>query len=225
MTEIKTMLCDAGTLIALTETCHCDLLRFFKKKKVNFIISDKVKYECVDHPLNIKKYALQALRINKLIEEKVIKVISIKNPDEANEVMSLTNKIFYSKSKPIHLIDSGETELLILAKELGIDHLLIDERTTRTLIESPETLKEHFEREFKTHIATKEVNLNKFKDDYGNIKVYRSCELLAIGYKLKYFDKFHADKKKYLEASLYNLKYNGCAISFNEIKQYLRTVD
>lgn len=225
MAEIKAVLCDASSLIALTESCFLGVLSFLRSSKVNFIIPEKVKYECIGRPMSIKKHSLHAIRLQRMVDEGALKVVEAEIDAETKRIMELANKIFYSRGKPIHLIDIGEAAMIALAKELGARYILMDERTTRTLIESPERLKEHFEREFRTHVATNENNLKEFGDICEGLMVFRSSEIIAIAYDKGYFNsKFGKNKKKALEAGLYSLKFNGCAISFEEIESYIKTV-
>ena len=56
------------------------------------------------------------------------------------------------------------------------------------------------------------------------IKVFRSVERVAVAFEEKLFGKELGDTRKDLEAALYAAKFAGCAVSENEIKEFLRSV-
>ena len=130
------------------------------------------------------------------------------------------NHIYHAAGKSLKLIQKGETEMLVLSRELNIPNLLMDERTTRFLIESPITLKKHLEDEFHTHVMVNKKSLMSFSEQVKGMNVIRSTELVYTAYENGFFSKFGANESEAAEAALYRLKYAGCAVSFNELKEY-----
>ena len=64
---------------------------------------------------------------------------------------------------------------------------------------------------------------DKFKEVIGNPTVIRSVDLLAFAYE-KNLLKGIITNKEYLKSALYSLKFNGCAVSFEEIDEYLNNL-
>ena len=133
--------------------------------------------------------------------------------------MQIANTLFKTKNKEIHLIDKGETAALALSmlmkKKTNYDvPLVIDERTTRMLCEKPENLRKLMEKKLHTLIKSNTKNYNFFT----SFKIIRSTELAFIAYKKNLFD---LKDSKALEATLYGLKFNGCSISENEVRDMI----
>ncbi len=220
----KEILCDSSALISITDSCIAHALPFLARKfNISFIITETIEYECVTHPLSLatKAYAFSALRIaNALQNGTLVKVKS--NPEiiaKRDEILRLTNNIFFSQGRPMTLVQAGEAEMLALANDLKIRHLLMDERTTRLLIEAPFKIKDHFEEEFHTNVMVNRENLDKFSDMVRGMQVSRSSELLALAYENGYFDDYKNLKKDAYSAALYRLKYAGCGIRYDELEE------
>ncbi|VVB98197.1 Uncharacterised protein [uncultured archaeon] len=130
--------------------------------------------------------------------------------------------MFFAQGRALTLVQAGEAEMLALASTLKIGHLLMDERTTRLLIEAPFSIKEHFEDEFRTNVMVNRENLDKFTDIVKGMEVYRSTELLTLAYENGYFDDYKALKKDAYAAALYHLKYSGCSIRYSEIDELIK---
>ncbi|MFA5106063.1 MAG: hypothetical protein WC506_03825 [Candidatus Micrarchaeia archaeon] len=219
------IICDSSSLIALTDTCFLPALSVLSNHlNGNFIIPQSVEDECVNTPVNNKNYALNALRIKHAIDRGVIRVCAIDASQGAREIMGVANGIFYLSGKPLALIQLGESEILALCGSFGIKNVLIDERTTRLLIESPLSLKDHFEEEFGRSIGVNEENLRKFESMTKGLSLFRSSEILITAYEKGYFSSLDKLQVRTLEAALYSLKFSGCSISFEEISDFLATI-
>lgn len=225
--KMKVLIFDSSALISLTMN---GLLEEFKElKKVfpgKFIIPREVKEEVVNKPLKIKRFELEAIKIEELIKERVlelpeeIEVNSNRISKETNNLLQIANSTFFEKSgKGIHLIDSGETACLALSQILnktGVDNaIVVDERTTRLLSERPENLRKLLIKKIHTEIRMKKSNLKQF----SGIKMVRSAELMFIAYKKGLM---RLKDKNTLDAVLYALKFKGCAISGKEIEDLKR---
>ncbi len=219
------IICDSSSLIALTDTCFLPALSVLSNHFTgNFIIPQSVEDETVNTPVNNKNYALSALRIKHAIDRKVLRVCAVDASKEAAEIMKVANEIFYLGGKPLTLIQLGESEILALTNIFGVKNVLIDERTTRILVESPLSLKDHFEDEFGKVVGINESNLRKFENYTKGLKLFRSSEVLITAYEKGYFSSLDNLEIKTLEAALYSLKFSGCSISFEEIADFMATV-
>ncbi|MEI6058429.1 MAG: hypothetical protein WCP89_01530, partial [archaeon] len=191
-----------------------------------FIITPDVKYEVIDRPLKVKKFELEGVRVNNLLDKGILKMSTdfISNSElekETKKILEIANSSFRSEQydDKIHLIDSGEASCLAFSNLCGCDSaVVIDERTTRMLTEDPEDLKELMERKLHSKIKIDKNVIKNLKD----LRFIRSSELLYIAYQRNLFD-FKKDKIL-LDALLYGVKYKGAAISSKEIEEIKRMV-
>lgn len=223
MTE-QVLIFDASSLISLAMNGLLPELKELRKIfPGKFIIPEEVKYEAIDRPMNIKRFELEALKLNSLFEEKILElpdavgVDQNKISEETKKLLDIANNTFFEKGqKEIKIIDLGETACLALSKELtkkGIKNvLLIDERTTRLLSEKPENLKKLLQKKLHVRVDIKKNNLEHFR----GMRIVRSAELIYIAYKKGVV---RIKNKKILDALLYALKFKGCAISSEEIER------
>lgn len=201
------------------------LLEIFRKLVTafqgEFLITPAVKYETIEHPINIKRFEWGAIRIGHLLDDEVIKMASDEEDisekelsNKTQEIMNNANNALTSAGKPIHLIERGESECLALSIMLtknNIDNVVvIDERTARMLCESPDNLKELMGNKLESKIKVNYENLKEL----SKIKIIRSTELMYLANKHRLLD----GDKKALEAVLYALKFGGCSISEKEVE-------
>jgi len=220
----RDVLCDSGVLISLTAGCLDNILYHFSEhNNVRFVIPPSVEYETVTRPLynNLKKHLFSAIRIKDAIADGVIEVVDAKVEDEARRVMHAANNMFYMKGQPIRLLQFGESEMLALASALGVEDIIVDERTTRMLIEAPFQLKAHLESEFQVNVMVNKNSFRELSSRISKLNVLRSSELVVLAYENGYFKNFSNLQREALEAALYKMKYSGCSISFDEIKGYI----
>jgi len=223
----KDILCDSGAFISLTTSCLDPVLYFLSEKfKIRFIIPPNVEYETVIRPLQtgLKQHAFSAIKIKEAIKDGVITKVDIGAEYQMQRVMRSANSMFYVKGKPLQLIQSGEAEMIALAKELGVRDILIDERTTRLLIEAPISVREHLAKEFGINVMLDKKALSEFSSLTQGMTAIRSSELVMMAYENGFFDHFDELKNEALEAALYKIKFSGCSLRFDEIDEYLRMV-
>ena len=219
----KVLIFDSGSLISLSINGLLEELK--KLKKIfngEFIITKEVKKEVVDNPIKIKMYELEALKIQNLIDEGCLNMpnkIGITDKEITNlmfKLMNFANTMFIGNRNEIQLIQQGETSCLALSKILNEKKiknvLVVDERTTRMLVEKPENLKELLEKKMHTNVKLKESNFKEF----NGFKIIRSTELIYVAYKKGLIN---LRGKEVLDALLYALKFKGCAISSEEIEE------
>jgi len=218
--------CDSSALISLADTCFLDALAELRKSTGNhFVMSESVKFECVDNPLRTKSHTLPAIRIKLAINEGLLTVADSSQLKRAtDDMLWIANNIFYCDDRPMSILHRGEAETLALAAEVGLGSVLIDERTTRMLVEDPATLGRHLQEEIGKHIRTNGKYLERFQQLTGNMQLFRSCELMIIAYEKGYFKKFNGLEKQAIEAALYGLKFAGCSVGFGEIEEFTRSI-
>lgn len=130
-----------------------------------FIIPKAVKKEVIDKPKKIKKYSLGALKLEKLLQNKVLELPSAINIEEEKvegkkkEVMKKANTAYRAKDDNVEVIHKGEAEciaLSLIAKEEKIENAIaIDERSSRMIVEKPDNLRKLFESKLHTKVNMK----------------------------------------------------------------------
>jgi hypothetical protein len=201
------------------------LLYILKKLKQNFdgkfIITKQVKEEIVESPMQIKKYELEAMGIQQLINDKILESPSALGIDE-NEInsetsrfMEIANNMYTARGERMKIVSKAECSCvalsIILTKRKQDNLLIIDERTIRMLLENPENLRELYEKKLHT-----DVKMNYKRATDLNCRIIRSSEIVYIADKKGVVE--ISDGKQLLDALLYSVKYRGCSISREEIE-------
>ena len=220
MTSKKAIIFDASTLISFAMNGILDILRDLKistKVNVSFLITQDVKREVVDRPMTITRFKLEALKIQHLLDEGVLEMANEEGIQKrTKEILDIANSIFMGKDKDIKIVSSGEISCLalseILSKKKILNVVAIDERTTRMLVESPEKLGSFLEKKMHTKIISKKNDFEIFK----KFRIIRSAELVYIAYKKKLVK---IGNGQLLDALLWAVKFKGCSISNEEIKE------
>ncbi|MGB9707800.1 MAG: hypothetical protein ACPLXC_00525 [Candidatus Pacearchaeota archaeon] len=215
---MKALIFDSSSIITLTLN---DLLFILKPLKKlfggEFYITESVKYELIDRSLEIKRFKLEALMIKKLIDEGVIKIKEDGIVEkEIKTLLNVANNTFEVDGENLRIIHEGEASCLSLYNFLPTEKkaIVIDERTTRMLCESPENLHKLLESKNHRKVKANIINYSFFK----KFKVIRSSELAYLAYKAGIIS-LPGKSTEAIEAILYALKYKGCAISHNEIRE------
>lgn len=217
----KALIFDSSSIITLAMN---NLLSVLPKLKEgfdgSFFITPQVKEEVIDRPLTIRRFELEALMVLDMIKKGVLEVM---NPPslakETERVRILANSMFAANREKIKILHSGESSCFALASLLK-DHdslLVVDERTSRMLVENPENLRKLFESKLHTSVIMNKVNMGYFK----NANVIRSSELCLVSYK-KGLIELPAPSKQAVEALLYASKFKGCSISNEEISEAMK---
>ncbi|MBU3924025.1 MAG: hypothetical protein KJ592_03850 [Nanoarchaeota archaeon] len=219
---MKYLIFDAGPIISLTMNGMLPIIE--KLKGVfdgEFVLTPSVKREVVDRPMKIKKFKLEAMRVDDMIRRGVFKMSGDFVPDnkldrETKRLLKVTNGILRTtdSGKKISIIHEGEASCLAFSKLCGAENVIvIDERTTRMLTEAPESLERMMEK--KLHVPL-DVELSLVEELKG-IKFIRSAELLYVAFKKGLVG--IGGEGELLDALLYGVKFKGCAISSKEIEQ------
>jgi len=227
---MKSLIFDAGPIISMATNNLLWVLEPLKKQfNGEFYITDAVRSEIVNKPLETKKFKFEAIQAQKLIEDGILQVIDNafireKTPD----LLNTANEIFKARNSYIRIVHFAEISVIAAAISLNAIAIAIDEKTTRFLIESPNMIVEILRKTLHTPVFINENNLKEFKNAVSNIRALRSVELVAIAYEHgmldRYITKIPDSRKNLLESVLWGLKLNGCAVSEGEIGQILEQI-
>src|SRR3989344_1057959 len=217
---------DTSTIISLATNNLLDIMEQLKKKfKGDFIISKAVKEEVLDHPLQIRKYKLEAIMISSLIQNNIFKIYSNINIEaKTMSLLSLCNDIFLANGRPIKILDKAEVEALVLTQLLRGTYV-VDERNIRLLVEDYRKLAQLLERKLDTKITINNQNIKQFKSEISNVNIIRSAELMTVAFELGLFKEYEnkfTNKKEILDGILWGLRLRGCAISTDEINELIK---
>jgi predicted nucleic acid-binding protein len=212
---------DSSSVISMAMNC---LSRVIPELGVRIYVTPGVKQEILTRPMNIKRFALEAYRIKSLFDEGNI---AVSEPDQklVGELMEEANSIYQIKGKPIKVIHEGESEALALVKQHGAEALLIDERTTRFLIEDPHELRRLLEYRLNKGVTLDEGELKDFFALMPKVPVIRSTEVAYMAFEKGLIEELAGESRRHsLESLLSALKFSGCAISWEEIDEYKQAV-
>ncbi|MDP3728313.1 MAG: hypothetical protein Q8R18_02555 [bacterium] len=226
---MRAIIFDSSTIISLALNNLLWILQPLKEKyQGEFFITQSVKKEIIDRPFQIKRFKLESIQISNELNKGTLKVyIEQDLSKEIQELDAIANKIFLGKNNFLKIIDEGELTALVLAKKINAQALVIDERTTRLLIESPTSLNNLFKKKFNEDVKIDQKNLKRFKQMIGDIPIIRSVELSIAAYELGILDNYLPQKNQQtrrdlLDALLWSMRFKGCAISEKEMQEILR---
>ncbi len=228
---MKALVFDSSSVISIVTNNLLNVLSNLKKIYMGeFFISNEVLKEIIDDPLKSKKFKLEAFQLAEYIADGSIKLFNRDLNDKTNYLMTLANNIFQADNHNIIILHKAEVESLALTLLIEADALVIDERTTRLLIEDSLKLKHLLEKKLHTKITINKENLNYFKKETKNVKILRSSELMIMAFEFGLFKDYEKSKKiiennlkrELLDGILWGLRLKGCAISTEEINEILR---
>ena len=225
---MKSLIFDAGPVISLAMNNLLWVLEPLKKKfNGKFYLTEAVRKELVDRPLETKKFKFEAIQVEKLIENGVLDIIDNNFIREKTPgLLNTANEIFKAYNNYIKIVHYAEMSVIATSTTLSADAIVIDEKTTRFLIENPKMIVEILKKTLHTPISINENNLKEFNNTTRNINIIRSIELVTMAYEHglldNYVTKLPDARKNLLESVLWGVKLNGCAVSKEEIEQLVR---
>jgi predicted nucleic acid-binding protein len=224
---MRTIAFDASTLISFSLSGLAHLIPRIKERFDGmFIITPEVHSEIIGRPLQIKRYMMEALQLNALVESGCITVIDEERIEQKTaEMLAIANSIYRAKGSAISILHAGEASAIAAASVLGSAAIAMDERTARMVIEVPEALRKIMESRMHTRILMDSGSLRIFRKCAGAIPVVRSAELGLAAAELGILDSIrpaHDSGKMAAEAMLWSLKFSGCAIAESEIAAEIR---
>ena len=220
----RTLVFDTGPIISLALNNLLDILPALQKQFCGqLLIPPSVKRELVDRPIESKKFKFEALQVLRTIEEGALTVADGGSHDAAIALLDTANQVFRAGNENLQVIHFAEMEALALAMRTQAAAMVVDERTTRMIVENPELLRKLLERKLDTKITMDKAMLAKFQGMAKGIKFLRSTELATIAYELGLLDRFVLKipeaRKQLLQGMLWGLKLAGCGIPVREIDQ------
>ncbi len=225
---MKSLFFDAGPIISLTTNNLLwtlrDMKRFFNG---NFCFVPAVKREVIDNPFSSKQFKFEALQVQMLLSEGIFTLVENQDIlDLSEELSDLANNCFLIDGTYLQIVHPGEMQTIAAALLTGSSAVVIDERTTRVLMEDPRSLVDILEHRLQKKIKTNADSINEFVRRTKELKVLRSVELIVLAYEKGLLNKFlpisKDPKGDLLSAVLWGLKLHGCAISEREIEEIVK---
>lgn len=229
---MKRIIFDTGPIISLTLNNLLWMLKPLKERyKGEFCITTSVRRELVDHPLTTKKFKFEAMQVLRQIKEGVLTEVDDK-PYQADTkaLLDLANTSFRFNGRYLNILHQAEVTVLAVASRLKAEAIVVDEQTTRLLLENPTRMEDRLKKRFHHKASQDEKKLSLFQKRLSNIRLLRSTELVGVAFEFGIFDCFLPDSGKVenhpdqelLESLLWGLKLKGCAISEREINQIMK---
>lgn len=222
MTENKYLVFDSSAIITFAMSDLAYLLKDLHEKfNGDFLFSKEVEKETITRSLNIPRFMLEALQIKGLVNDAIFTRFEKNLKREKEKILNVANHTYKARGEWISIIHEGEASCLAIYKNLISEKkaIVIDERTTRMLCESPENLRKLLELKLHTKIESVKENYNFFKD----VKIIRSCELMFLAYANGLIS-LPASKRDSIKALLYAAKYKGCSVSNQEIREAINYI-
>jgi hypothetical protein len=220
---MKSLVFDSGPIINLAMNNLLWTLKPMKEKfNGEFFITESVRRECVERPLQSRKFKYEAIETLKLIEEGTLKVYTSRElKSKTLTLLNLVNSLFKVKGTYVKNIQYAEVESIAAAMLLRSNSVVIDEFITRMLLENPASVKERMEKKIHETVDMDKKNILIFKEKSAGLKSIRSLELITVAYEMGIFNeyvlKIKDPKRNLLDALLWAVKLNGCSVSEQEI--------
>ena len=214
---------DSGPVISLSLNNMLWILRKLKRRfEGEFLITPAIKGELVDAPLASRKFKFEAHQVARLIKEGMFVIQDKKEIVQlAEKLSSIANSCFLAHNHPIQIVHEGEMEAIACAIVEDSEAIVVDERTTRYLIEEPKSLHKLLIKKLHTNVIMDKDNIKELKRAIGKINIIRSIELVTVAYNFGLFNEFEMDikygKKELLDSLLWGIKLHGCAVREEEI--------
>lgn len=219
----KSIVFDTGPIISLAMNSLLWILEPLKKSfGGSLCIPAGVRKELIDRPLQSKKFKFEALRVLSYVNKNVLVVVENEKIIAKTKYLNdIANRIFMARGSYIQIVHYGEMEALATTILMDSSAMVVDERTTRMLIENPKGLQNIMEKKLHTKLQLNRKNLDEFARETKNVRLIRSTELAVVAYRLglldKYLPQMENPEKQLLESVLWGIKLSGCSISQREI--------
>src|SRR3989338_5995771 len=107
---MKSIVFDAGPIISLATNNLLWILEPLKKKfNGEFYITEAVKTELIDVPLETKKFKFEAIQVQKLIDEGIIKIYyDATIRERALEFLELANHVYRAFDNYLRIVHYAE---------------------------------------------------------------------------------------------------------------------
>ena len=218
---MKSLFFDAGPVITLVLSRMAWILPKLKEKfGGTFYITPAVKFELVDRPLSTRRFQLEAFEVMKMIREGVLTVYDNVPKKKVDLLQNLANSSFRIGNKNMDIIQAGEMESVASALEINAA-VVMDERTLRLFVENNVEMKSLLEHRFKKKVTANVERMNLFSEQLKKVSIIRSIELVSVAFKQGFLNSYvpptKNGKASLLKAVFWATKYNGCAVTEQEI--------
>lgn len=226
----KSLVFDAGSVISLTINNLLWLLPPLKERfGGSFYVTPGVVDELVAKPLKTKKYKFEAIQIRHLLATGTLEVVDGPEIHSISEhLLKLANNVFTCKGQAIRIVHLGEVESLAAVIHNKASALVIDERTTRQLVEDPRQIARRMKHKLHKQVHTDAKRERLLRYELGKVRVIRSIELVCVAFEIGLLDHYleNLDSEEHwrrdlLESVLWGMKLNGCSVSTEEIDELL----
>ncbi len=226
----RSLVFDAGSIISLAINNLLWLLPPLKERfGGSFCITPNVVNELVTKPLKTKKYKFEAIQIQHLLATGTLEVADGPEIGSISEhLLTLANNIFTCKGQAISIVHCGEVESLAAVIHKKASALVIDERTTRQLVEEPRQIAKRMRHKLHKQVHTDAKRERLLRYELGKVRVIRSIELVCIAFEIGLLDYYIENlggeeqwRRDLLESVLWGMKLNGCSVSTEEIDELL----
>lgn len=223
---------DTGPIISLGLNDLLWMLKPLKEQfKGEFYITHYVKEELIDIPLKSKKFKLEAFQVDECVRDGVINEVHEQHLMlTTRRLMDIANNMFTANGQPLTIVQFAEMSTLALACHMQAQAVVIDERATREIMESPEKLTRRLSNRFGVDVILNKQKVQEWKAELCDLRVIRSVELATIAFERGILDRYIVKsipsvthpKRELLDAVLWGLKLNGCAVSEEEIHRLMK---
>lgn len=220
----KALFFDTGPIISLVMSGLVWILKPLKERfRGGFYITPGVQRELVERPLKVRRFEFEALQVVKLIREGVLEVYGEVPYREVEELEELADSSFKVRKKNLDIVQSGEIEAVASAGKMRAEGVVMDERTLRLFIENNKEMEKLLEIRFREDVVPDWDKIREFSKRVEGIKIIRSIELVGTAYKLgilnEYIPQLAKGKEILLDSVLWATKFNGCAVTGQEIEE------
>ncbi len=225
---VRSLVFDAGSIISLAINNLLWLLPPLKERfGGSFYITPHIVNELVTKPLKTKKYKFEAIQIQHLIATGTLEVVDCPEIDSVSgHLLTLANSLFTCKGQAVSIVHLGEMESLAAVIHKKASALVIDERTTRQLVEVPRQIAKRMRHKLHKQVHTDAKQEQLLSYELGKVRVIRSIELVCIAFEIGLLDHYIENlgeqwRRELLESVLWGMKLNGCSVSTEEIEELL----
>jgi len=220
---------DSGPIIAMTAN---NLLWAFKDLKrlhgSDLLMPLSVKRELVDRGLETQQFKFEAIQVGSYVQDGTFRIIDDERvKKKTNLLLRVANRILSVGKRNLRIVQRGEMEAVATALVMGADAVVVDERTTRTMIESPNELRGMMQHRLHKKLRVDRQALNRFQNEVKGIFIMRSIELVMVAYEQGLLDRFIIDipnaRTRLLESLLWGMKTEGCSVTVQEINELVRS--
>lgn len=222
--ETKHLVFDSSALISIGNTGIINIFEEFKKRNPNIYLylTESVHNETIDIQDKVIRYGWIGVQYESLIQQGIFTLIKDAELSKDKTIGSLCNNVFSTKHGKLELLQKGELDCVIFAKNNNAV-LVIDEIVTRWLIENPFKIHDLMESRYKEKVSFDRQKLNLISTTLKNIPVVRSVDFVSFAIKQKYFSKLEG--LNYKKSLLYSIKHSGCATTYEEIDSYINNAN